>query len=104
MVAYNDNNLLEKQMESEQAILVKERLNNNRYNKMSNENLTHLVLTTEDRVRVKKYETKDNFLPVYHDRIEEDKDEDNYTSNLDSPGALRKRRTSLNILPGSVLD
>jgi hypothetical protein len=71
--------------------LVKERLMNNRYHK-NNDNLTHLVLTTEDRVRVKRYDSKDNFLPVYDDRIEEDKDEDNYTSNLDSPAAQKKRK------------
>jgi hypothetical protein len=102
-VSYNDNNLLEKQMENDSSKLVKERLMNNRY-KNSNENLTHFVLSTEDRVRVKQYDSKDNFLPVYDDRIEEDRDEDNYTSNLDSPGNKKRRRKPVHILPGNILD
>lgn len=71
---------------------------------MSSENLTHLILTTEDRVRVKRYDSKENFLPVYDDRIEEDKDEDNYTSNLDSPGTLKRKRQPLLVLPGAALE
>lgn len=102
-VSYNDNNLLEKQMENDSSKLVKERLMNNRY-KNSNENLTHLVLSAEDRVRVKQYDSKDNFLPVYDDRIEEDRDEDNYTSNLDSPGTKGRRLKTVLVLPGNILD
>lgn len=79
-------------MEDDKSKLVKERLLNNRYNQGSNDGLTHLMLTTEDRVRVKKYEPKKDFLPVYKDRITEDNDEDNYTSNFDSPGNIKKMK------------
>ena len=103
-VSYNDNNLLEKEMENEKSKLVKERLLNNRYNQTKNDGLTHLVLSAEDRVRVKKYDMKENFLPVYKDRIEEDKDEDNYTSNFDSPTRPKMQRKTVLILPGNVLD
>jgi hypothetical protein len=69
-----------------------------------NDNLTHLMLTPEDRVRVRRYGSKENFLPVYDDRIEEDKDEDNYTSNFDSPGQQKRQKVSIIILPGVVLE
>jgi len=102
-VSYNDNNLLEKEMDDDKSKLVKERLLNNRYKQSSNDGLTHLMLTAEDRVRVKKYEPRNEFLPVYKDKITEDNDEDNYTSNLDSPGMFRKWNKTIVILPGSVL-
>ena len=77
---------------------------NNRYNKATNKDLTHLILTAEDKIRIKRYDSKDNFLPVYDDRIEEDKDEDNYTSNLDSPSTMKRARVSGNILPGIAFE
>ena len=104
IISYNDNNLLEIQMEKEQSKSYNERLLNNRYNKAANKDLTHLILTAEDKVRIKKYDSKDNFLPVYDDRIEEDKDEDNYTSNLDSPSTMMRNRVSANILPGCAFE
>lgn len=71
---------------------------------MSNRELTHLILSAEDRVRVKRYDSKENFLPVYDDRIEEDKDEDNYTSNFDTPKRERPKKTTVLVLPGCALD
>lgn len=91
-------------MENDESKKVSERLLNNRYNKPQNDGLTHLMLTAEDRVRVKKYDSKENFLPVYNDRIEEDKDEDNYTSNFDSPGNQKKGRKTIVVLPGNALE
>lgn len=51
-ISYNDNNLLEKQLEAEGSKYVKERIiKNTRYS--NNKDLTHLVLSAEDRVRVR---------------------------------------------------
>ncbi|CAI2371570.1 unnamed protein product [Moneuplotes crassus] len=103
-VSYNDNNLLEKELENAESNKVQQRIMNNKYNTTSNDGLTHLMLTAEDRVRVKKYDPKEAFVPVYKDRIEEDKDEDNYTSNFDSPSYQKGMVKSAVMLPGKVLD
>lgn len=102
-VSYNDNNLLEKELEGDSRNLVDNRVLNTRYAKPQ-DGLTHLMLTAEDRVRVKQYDSHENFVPVYNDRIEEDKDEDNYTSNFDSPGNQRRIKKTALLLPGNVLD
>ena len=130
--AYNDNNLLEKQLESDESKYVKERLiHNSRYSKLANRDLTHLVLTTEDRVRVKNMNNecscsmndnnlleeqnddhshsnlgKSSLANVYDEHISEDKDEDNYTSNFDSPTTHRriKRYYSITLLSGKALE
>lgn len=91
--------------DEERHQMIRERLMNTRYNQVSNKELTHLVLTAEDKVRVKRYDTKEKLPPVYTDKIEEDKDEDNYTSNLDSPNRSRAQyRVGLTHFSGKLLE
>ncbi|CAI2376159.1 unnamed protein product [Moneuplotes crassus] len=103
-VSYNDHNLLEKEMEKNESSKMKQRNLNNRYSKGSSDGLTHLILTPEDRVRVKRFNSNENYTAVYRENIEENKLEDSSSVKPEYGRESSMRTITAMALPGKVLN
>ncbi|CAI2364328.1 unnamed protein product [Moneuplotes crassus] len=103
-ISYNNNNLLEKELEKDESSRMQQRFIDDRYRTSQSDGLTHLMLTAEDHARIKNFNSNEHYIPVLSEKVEADIDEECDTFEFDSPKQQIKPLNTVKRLPPKVLN